>query len=190
MSPGRPRRSRQPREPRSMLGAVEQELHEAHAELLSSMARDRLAGRPLELDAIGGAVLRAGARHGVETPTVAAARRRHPQRATLTPWPTRRRSPRTSRAFQCDQRARPREPDPQRLRDRARALRHGAARLRRGRGDPPRHHDPRRQRRDRQLPRALQRRARRGAQRPRRPRSSRRSRPSRSPAGPWVGEDR
>ena len=34
------------------------------------MARDRLAGRPLELDAIGGAVLRAGARHGIETPTV------------------------------------------------------------------------------------------------------------------------
>ena len=52
------------------VGAVEQELHETHAELLSSMARDRLAGRPLELDAIGGAVLRAGARHGVETPTV------------------------------------------------------------------------------------------------------------------------
>jgi 2-dehydropantoate 2-reductase len=50
--------------------AVEQELHEAHAELLSSMARDLFAGRPLELDAIGGAVLRAGARHGIQTPTV------------------------------------------------------------------------------------------------------------------------
>ena len=35
--------------------------------------------------------------------------------------------------------------------------------LRRGRGDPARHHDPRRQRRHRQLPRALRRRARRGA---------------------------
>jgi 2-dehydropantoate 2-reductase len=34
------------------------------------MARDLFAGRPLELDAIGGAVLRAGARHGIQTPTV------------------------------------------------------------------------------------------------------------------------
>jgi 2-dehydropantoate 2-reductase len=50
--------------------AIEQELNEAHPELLSSMARDRAAGRPLELDAIGGAVLRAAARHGIETPTV------------------------------------------------------------------------------------------------------------------------
>src|SRR4051812_5636205 len=52
------------------VGAIEEELSQAHPELLSSMARDRLAGRPLELDAIGGAVLRAGARHGIETPTV------------------------------------------------------------------------------------------------------------------------
>ncbi|BDM74261.1 2-dehydropantoate 2-reductase (plasmid) [Streptomyces nigrescens] len=37
----------------------------------SSMQRDAEAGRPLELDAIGGAVLRAGAAHGVETPTLA-----------------------------------------------------------------------------------------------------------------------
>jgi 2-dehydropantoate 2-reductase len=50
--------------------AVRTELADAHPELLSSMARDRFAGRPLELDAIGGAVLRAGARHGIETPTV------------------------------------------------------------------------------------------------------------------------
>jgi 2-dehydropantoate 2-reductase len=51
--------------------SIENELLvEAHPELLSSMARDRFAGRPLELDAIGGAVLRAGARHGIETPTV------------------------------------------------------------------------------------------------------------------------
>ena len=50
--------------------AIEEELSQAHPELLSSMARDRLAGRPLELDAIGGAVLRAGARHGIEAPTV------------------------------------------------------------------------------------------------------------------------
>jgi len=50
--------------------AIAQELREAHPELLSSMARDAAAGRPLELDAIGGAVLRAGARHGIATPTV------------------------------------------------------------------------------------------------------------------------
>ncbi|MFE3182924.1 ketopantoate reductase family protein [Streptomyces violascens] len=37
----------------------------------SSMQRDAEAGRPLELDAIGGAVLRAGAAHGVETPATA-----------------------------------------------------------------------------------------------------------------------
>jgi 2-dehydropantoate 2-reductase len=50
--------------------AVNTELQAAHKELLSSMARDVMAGRPPELDAIGGAVLRAGARHGIETPTV------------------------------------------------------------------------------------------------------------------------
>ncbi|MFI6048925.1 ketopantoate reductase family protein [Streptomyces violascens] len=38
----------------------------------SSMQRDAEAGRPLELDAIGGAVLRAGAAHGIETPATAA----------------------------------------------------------------------------------------------------------------------
>jgi 2-dehydropantoate 2-reductase len=54
------------------VSAIEQELLvEAHPELLSSMARDVAAGRPPELDAIGGAVLRAAARHGIETPTVA-----------------------------------------------------------------------------------------------------------------------
>ncbi|MFG3117786.1 ketopantoate reductase family protein [Streptomyces sp. NPDC048197] len=37
----------------------------------SSMQRDAEAGRPLELDAIGGAVLRAGTAHGVETPVMA-----------------------------------------------------------------------------------------------------------------------
>jgi 2-dehydropantoate 2-reductase len=53
------------------VGAVERELlDEAHPELLSSMARDVAAGRPPELDAIGGAVLRAAARHGVPAPTV------------------------------------------------------------------------------------------------------------------------
>ncbi|MFD0337253.1 ketopantoate reductase family protein [Streptomyces sp. NPDC127117] len=37
----------------------------------SSMQRDVEAGRPFELDAIGGAVLRAGAAHGIETPVTA-----------------------------------------------------------------------------------------------------------------------
>jgi 2-dehydropantoate 2-reductase len=37
----------------------------------SSMQRDAEAGRPLELDAIGGAVLRAGTAHGIATPTTA-----------------------------------------------------------------------------------------------------------------------
>ncbi|WLW58639.1 ketopantoate reductase family protein [Streptomyces sp. YU58] len=37
----------------------------------SSMQRDAEAGRPLELDAIGGALLRAAERHGVEAPVAA-----------------------------------------------------------------------------------------------------------------------
>jgi len=47
------------------------ELDAAHSELGSSMQRDIAAGRAPELDAIPGAVLRAGARHGVECPTIA-----------------------------------------------------------------------------------------------------------------------
>ena len=47
------------------------ELEEAHAELGSSMQRDIAAGRDPELDAIPGAVLRAGKRHGIECPTIA-----------------------------------------------------------------------------------------------------------------------
>jgi 2-dehydropantoate 2-reductase len=47
------------------------ELHEAHPELVSSLARDVAAGRDSELDAIPGSVLRAAARHGLECPTVA-----------------------------------------------------------------------------------------------------------------------
>jgi 2-dehydropantoate 2-reductase len=46
------------------------ELSAAHPTLGSSMQRDIAAGRPPELDAIPGAVLRAGARHGVECPTI------------------------------------------------------------------------------------------------------------------------
>jgi 2-dehydropantoate 2-reductase len=43
----------------------------APAGMKTSMQRDAEAGRPIELDAIGGAVLRAGQRHGVPTPVTA-----------------------------------------------------------------------------------------------------------------------
>lgn len=46
------------------------ELDRAHPELGSSMQRDIAAGREPELDAIAGAVLRAGTRHGLRCPTV------------------------------------------------------------------------------------------------------------------------
>lgn len=39
--------------------------------MMSSMQRDAAAGRPLEIDAIGGAVLRAAARHGLSVPVTA-----------------------------------------------------------------------------------------------------------------------
>jgi len=57
------------------------ELEAAHATLGSSMRRDVAAGRVPELDAIPGAVLRAGARHGVPVPTVAALAARIAERA-------------------------------------------------------------------------------------------------------------
>jgi 2-dehydropantoate 2-reductase len=46
------------------------ELEAAHATLGSSMQRDIAAGREPELDAIPGAVLRAGARHAIPCPTI------------------------------------------------------------------------------------------------------------------------
>lgn len=46
------------------------ELERAHDTLGSSMQRDIAAGREPELDAIPGAVLRAGARHGIACPTI------------------------------------------------------------------------------------------------------------------------
>ena len=46
------------------------ELELAHDTLGSSMQRDIAAGRPPELDAIPGAILRAGARHGLRCPTI------------------------------------------------------------------------------------------------------------------------
>jgi 2-dehydropantoate 2-reductase len=59
------------------------ELDQAHAELGSSMQRDIAAGREPELDAIAGAVLRAGARHGMRCPTVTWLAGRVAQRAGL-----------------------------------------------------------------------------------------------------------
>jgi 2-dehydropantoate 2-reductase len=46
------------------------ELDRAHATLGSSMQRDIAAGRPPELDAIPGSVLRAAARHRLQCPTI------------------------------------------------------------------------------------------------------------------------
>ena len=46
------------------------ELERAHDTLGSSMQRDIAAGRPPELEAIPGAVLRAAARHGIPCPTI------------------------------------------------------------------------------------------------------------------------
>jgi 2-dehydropantoate 2-reductase len=46
------------------------ELQRAHDTLGSSMQRDIAAGRQPELDAIPGSVLRAGARHGLQCPTI------------------------------------------------------------------------------------------------------------------------
>jgi 2-dehydropantoate 2-reductase len=59
------------------------ELDAAPAGLGSSMRRDIAAGRTPELDAIAGAVLRAGARHGLPCPTVAALAQRVAVRAGI-----------------------------------------------------------------------------------------------------------
>jgi 2-dehydropantoate 2-reductase len=53
-------------DPKTALG----ELELAHDALGSSMQRDIAAGRPPELDAIPGSILRAGARHGLACPTI------------------------------------------------------------------------------------------------------------------------
>jgi 2-dehydropantoate 2-reductase len=66
-------------------GDVLGELADAHAELGSSMRRDIAAGRESELDAIAGAVLRAGARHGIECPTIARLAARVADRAGIAP---------------------------------------------------------------------------------------------------------
>lgn len=48
-----------------------EEVAAVHDDFRSSMQRDLEAGSTPELDAIAGAVLRAGARHGIQTPTLA-----------------------------------------------------------------------------------------------------------------------
>jgi 2-dehydropantoate 2-reductase len=49
---------------------IRAELEQAHGTLRSSMQRDVDAGRPPELDNIGGAVLRGAERHGLSAPAV------------------------------------------------------------------------------------------------------------------------
>lgn len=60
---------------------VRRELARVHDDFVSSMQRDLLAGREPELDAIPGAVLRAGARHGIPCPAIAALAARVAERA-------------------------------------------------------------------------------------------------------------
>ncbi len=61
------------------------ELEAAHATLGSSMQRDIAAGRPPELDAIPGSVLRAAARHGIPCPTIERLVLRIAERAGIEP---------------------------------------------------------------------------------------------------------
>jgi 2-dehydropantoate 2-reductase len=63
--------------------ALVAELDDAHPELGSSMQRDIASGREPELDAIPGAVLRAGRRRGIDCPTVARLMRRIADRAGI-----------------------------------------------------------------------------------------------------------
>jgi 2-dehydropantoate 2-reductase len=61
------------------------ELTAAHATLGSSMQRDIAAGRPPELDAIPGSVLRAASRHAIECPTIERLIRAIAERAGVPP---------------------------------------------------------------------------------------------------------
>jgi 2-dehydropantoate 2-reductase len=61
------------------------ELDDAHPGLGSSMQRDIAAGREPELDAIAGAVLRAGKRHRIECPTIGRLSRCIAERAGVAP---------------------------------------------------------------------------------------------------------
>lgn len=64
---------------------VMDELARVHDELGTSMQRDVAAHRPPELDQIPGAVLRAGARHGLECPTIARLAEQIARRAGVPP---------------------------------------------------------------------------------------------------------
>ncbi len=146
------------------------ELDRAHPELGSSMQRDIAAGREPELDAIAGAVLRAGTRHGLRCPTVEwlagrVARAGRNRRACLERRPDRLWCRRRTPARRAPRR-RPRRPPPApRTRPRSRARR------RTGRGSS---------RSRRRLPGA---RSRAAAPRPPRARAARcRSGPCRSPS--------
>jgi 2-dehydropantoate 2-reductase len=57
------------------------EFEAVHDDFGTSMQRDVAAGREPELDAIAGAILRAGARHGIPCPTIAALAARIAERA-------------------------------------------------------------------------------------------------------------
>lgn len=61
------------------------ELDAVHSTLGSSMRRDVAAGREPELDAIAGAVMRAGIRHGMSCPTIAELAARIADRAGVSP---------------------------------------------------------------------------------------------------------
>jgi 2-dehydropantoate 2-reductase len=74
------------------------ELTAAHDTLGSSMQRDIAAGRPPELDAIPGAVLRAAARHGIECPTIERLVAMIAQRAGVSPPVVTRASPGVARS--------------------------------------------------------------------------------------------
>jgi 2-dehydropantoate 2-reductase len=68
-----------------LASAALSELEQAHAALGSSMQRDIAAGREPELDAIAGAVLRAGSRHGVGCPAIQRLSEQVAERAGIAP---------------------------------------------------------------------------------------------------------
>lgn len=63
--------------------ACEQALLQVPGDMRSSMQKDRAAGRPLELDAIAGPVIRAGRQHGIPTPVTEELARRIAAAQTL-----------------------------------------------------------------------------------------------------------
>jgi 2-dehydropantoate 2-reductase len=61
------------------------EVEDLHPTLQSSMQRDIRAGRPPELDAIAGSVIRAARRHGIPTPTIERVAGQVAERAGIVP---------------------------------------------------------------------------------------------------------